>query len=184
MIFPHLGWFLFSFFSFFGSCRYILKVTVSRNYVSNIVEYQDFWVISFMIYLFWFCNLLAMSESACVSSSSYCNKKKTRKKKKSFQFLLAILIHLSMFLFGVSIIVTWWFRNLQCWQQKKLALIWVKSIYRFGLENFWALSSPWTLGLDNSTIWFPLSSEVEFWKLWNHLARTPVHDKHSYYPPQ
>ncbi|XP_031485393.1 vacuolar protein sorting-associated protein 26A-like [Nymphaea colorata] len=24
--------------------RYILKVTVSRNYVSNIVEYQDFWV--------------------------------------------------------------------------------------------------------------------------------------------
>eukprot|EP00268_Persea_americana_P049321 TRINITY_DN5281_c0_g1_i5.p1 TRINITY_DN5281_c0_g1~~TRINITY_DN5281_c0_g1_i5.p1 ORF type:complete len:301 (+),score=45.61 TRINITY_DN5281_c0_g1_i5:274-1176(+) len=24
--------------------RYILKVTISRNYVSNIVEYQDFWV--------------------------------------------------------------------------------------------------------------------------------------------
>ncbi|XP_072995866.1 vacuolar protein sorting-associated protein 26B-like isoform X4 [Typha latifolia] len=25
------------------ACRYTLKVTVSRNYVSNIVEYQDFW---------------------------------------------------------------------------------------------------------------------------------------------
>ncbi|CAN6467077.1 unnamed protein product [Victoria cruziana] len=32
--------------------RYILKVTVSRNYVSNIVEYQDFWVTCHSLVIF------------------------------------------------------------------------------------------------------------------------------------
>jgi hypothetical protein len=40
-----------------SGCRYVLKVTISRSYATNIVEYKDFWVLPVP------CPLCALSDS-------------------------------------------------------------------------------------------------------------------------